>query len=82
MEYGQKIISDPDIMLGKPVIKGTRIPAELILRKLSEGMTIPQLLEAYPHLIEADILAVMSYSAEKNYYLSASCAEEIRRRIV
>jgi len=42
--------SDPNIMLGKPVIKGTRVTVELILRKLSEGMSMEELLEAYPHL--------------------------------
>ena len=64
MDYKERITSDPDIMLGKPVIKGTRITVELILKKLSEGMTIEELLEAYPHLIKEDILATLSYSAD------------------
>jgi len=64
MNYKEKIIVNPDIMLGKPVIKGTRIPVELILRKLSEGMPIEELLEAYPHLTKEDILAALSYSAD------------------
>ncbi len=46
-------------MPGKPVIKGTRITVELILRELSEGMTIEELLEAYPPLTKEDILAVL-----------------------
>lgn len=62
--YKDRIIVDPEIMLGKPIIKGTRITVELILRKLSEGMTIEELLEAYPHLTKEDILAVLSYSAD------------------
>ncbi len=64
MEYTKRIISDPDIMLGKPIIKGTRITVELILRKLSEEMTIDEFLEAYPHLTKEDILAAVSYSAD------------------
>ena len=64
MTYTDRIVSDPKIMLGKPVIKGTRITVELILKKLSEGMTIDELLEAYPHLTKEDILAVLSYSAD------------------
>jgi len=64
MEYTNKIISDPNIMLGKPVIKGTRIPVELVLRKLSEGMSFNDVLTAYPHLTYDDILATLSYSAD------------------
>ena len=51
-------------MLGKPVIKGSRITVELILRKLSEGMSIEEVLEAYPHLTKEDVLATFSYSAD------------------
>lgn len=64
MDYKERIASDPDIMLGKPVIKGTMITVELILRKLSEGMVIEELLEAYPHLTKEDIFAALSYSAD------------------
>ena len=64
MTYTERIVSDPKIMLGKLVIKGTRITVELILKKLSEGLTIEELLEAYPHLTKEDILAVLSYSAD------------------
>jgi uncharacterized protein (DUF433 family) len=51
-------------MLGKPVIRGTRIPVELILRKLSEGATEEDLLDAYPRLSKADIQAVLAYAAD------------------
>ncbi len=64
MDYKEKISADPDIMLGKPVIKGTRITVEHILKKLSEGMTVTELLEAYPHLKIDDIMACLSYSAD------------------
>lgn len=64
MDYKEKITVDPGILLGKPVIKGTRISVELIIRKLSEGITIEELLESYPHLTKEDILAALSYSAD------------------
>ena len=64
MIYRKRITADPKIMLGKPVIKGTRITVELILRKLSEGMNVNEVLEAYPHLKKEDIMAVLSYSAD------------------
>jgi uncharacterized protein (DUF433 family) len=48
-------------MLGKPVIKGTRIPVELILRKLSDGTSEADLLDAYPQLTREDIHAAMRY---------------------
>ena len=51
-------------MLGKPVIRGTRITVELILRKLSEGATEQELLEAYPHLESEDIRAAIAYAAD------------------
>lgn len=63
-QYKDRIAVDPDIMLGKPVIKGTRVTIELILKKLSEGMTVGELLEAYPHLTKEDIFAALSYSAD------------------
>jgi uncharacterized protein (DUF433 family) len=64
MEYIKRIVSDPDIMLGKPIVKGTRITVELILRKMAEEMTFEELLEAYPHITKDDILAAISYSAD------------------
>ena len=50
------IVIDPKVMLGKPVIKNTRITVELVVERLSYGETIEQLLEAYPHLSREDIL--------------------------
>lgn len=60
----ERITCNPDVLLGKPVIKGTRISVELILKKLSEGMSIDDLLAGYPHLQREDVLAAISYSAE------------------
>jgi uncharacterized protein (DUF433 family) len=59
-----RIEVNPKIMLGKPVIRGTRIPVELILRKLGEGASEQDLLDAYPHLKSEDIRAAMLYAAE------------------
>jgi len=64
MTFTDRVEINPEIMLGKPVIKGTRIPVELILRKLSEGATEADLLEAYPRLVRQDIQAAMGYAAE------------------
>jgi uncharacterized protein (DUF433 family) len=51
-------------MLGKPVIRGTRIPVELLLRKLAEGAKIEDLLDAYPKLAADDIRAALEYAAD------------------
>lgn len=59
-----RIEVNPKIMLGKPVIRGTRITVELILRKLSEGATEEDLLEAYPHLKQDDVRAALAYAAD------------------
>lgn len=58
------IVSDPDIMMGKPVIKGTRITVELILEKLGGGETVEQLLEAHPRLTHEGIQAALAFAAE------------------
>ena len=52
------------VMLGKPVIRGTRVPVELILRKLSEGASEADLLDAYPHLTRDDLRAAVAYAAD------------------
>jgi uncharacterized protein (DUF433 family) len=59
-----RIEKKPDVMLGKPVIKGTRVPVELIIRKLGEGASFNDLLDAYPNLVEKDIHAALLYAAE------------------
>jgi uncharacterized protein (DUF433 family) len=56
-----RIEINPDVMLDKPVIRGTRIPVELVLRKLGEGATEDDLLDAYPRLTKEDIRAALSY---------------------
>jgi uncharacterized protein (DUF433 family) len=59
-----RIEIDSHVMMGKPVIKGTRIKVELILRKLAEGATEETLLDAYPRLTSADIRAAIEYAAD------------------
>jgi uncharacterized protein (DUF433 family) len=57
------IETNPEIILGKPVIKGTRIPVELIVRKLGEGSTIEDLLDGYPNLSREAVMAALIYAA-------------------
>ena len=64
MNYSEYIKSNHEVMLGKPVIKGTRLTVELIIQKLSEGATHAQLLDAYPSLSQNDILATLAYASE------------------
>ena len=64
MTLTDRIDINPRVMLGKPVIRGTRIPVELILRKLSEGASEGDLLDAYPNLAREDIQAAMRYAAD------------------
>jgi len=59
-----RIDVNPKKMLGKPVIRGTRIPVELILRKLSQGAGEADLLDAYPRLTAQDIKAAIGYAAD------------------
>jgi uncharacterized protein (DUF433 family) len=60
----QLIQSHPNIMMGKPVIAGTRITVELILEKLAAGETIEQILESHPRLTKAAILAAIEFAAK------------------
>ena len=64
MTFTERIEINPRVMLGKPVIRGTRIPVALILRKLSEGASVTVLLDSYPHLTREDIQAAIGYAAD------------------
>jgi len=64
MTITDRIEINPHIMLGKPVIRGTRIAVELILRKIAEGADEASLLAAYPTLTKADIAAAVTYAAD------------------
>ena len=63
MDWREHISSDPSIMFGKPCIKNTRIPVDLILEKLGNGYSIDDLLAAYPKISEKDIKACMLYAS-------------------
>jgi len=67
----KRIEINPAIMTGKPVIRGTRITVELILRKLTEGASEAELLEDHPHLTTEDIRAAMAYGAASVTYEEA-----------
>jgi uncharacterized protein (DUF433 family) len=60
----QGIVSDPDVMMGKPVVEGTRITVESILDELGAGQTIEQLLESHPRLTREGVLAAVRFGAE------------------
>ena len=62
INWKRYIQSEPAIMLGKPVIKGTRITVELILEKLSEGESFQQILESHPHISDKAIKACLAYA--------------------
>ncbi len=59
----ERIEVNPEVMLGKTVIRGTRVTVELILRKLSEGADEVDLLDAHPRLTKQDIQAALAYAA-------------------
>ena len=64
MTINDRIELNPHVMMGKPVIRGTRIPVELILRKMSEGASESDLLDAYPRLTREDIQAAIRFAAD------------------
>lgn len=64
MNYRKRITVDPKILVGKPVITGTRIPVELILKMLAEGMATKEILAGYPRLTKEDIQAALWYAKE------------------
>ena len=58
-----RIVVNPKVMVGKPVIKGTRISVDAIIRRLAEGMSLKEILEEYPNLEEEDVKAALEYAA-------------------
>jgi uncharacterized protein (DUF433 family) len=64
MKHAGRIVAAPDIMLGKPVVAGTRITVELIVRKLAGGITVDELIDSYPGLSKDDVFAALEYSAD------------------
>jgi len=64
IDWKGHIASEPEVMFGKPVIKNTRIPVDLILEKLAAGDKMEDLLEAYPSLTKEDIVSCLLFAAE------------------
>lgn len=64
IEWANFISSDPEILLGKPVVKGTRLSVDFILGLYAEGWTEDQILENYPNLSKDSLLAIFSYARE------------------
>jgi len=60
----ERIEMNPEIMTGKPVIKGTRIPVDMILRKLGAGLSVEEILDDHPRLRREDILAAQAFAAD------------------
>ncbi|MBI2908719.1 MAG: DUF433 domain-containing protein [Chloroflexi bacterium] len=60
--YQDRIMRDPSVMAGKPVVKGTRIPVEVVLRHLEENPDLQDLLAAFPRLTKEDIKACLAYA--------------------
>jgi len=60
----EKIVADPKIMMGKPVIAGTRITVESVLEKLAAGESIEQILDAHPRLTRDGVLAALDFAAK------------------
>ena len=59
-----RIVVNPKVMAGKPIIKGTRIPVEQVLRLLAQGLSFDEILKDYPHLKKDDIMAALLYAAK------------------
>jgi uncharacterized protein (DUF433 family) len=62
LRYQERIVIDPEILVGKPVVRGTRIPVELVLKRLAQDLNVETLLEAYPRLTIEDIKACLAYA--------------------
>jgi uncharacterized protein (DUF433 family) len=63
MDWQQYIERNPNVLMGKPVIKGTRLSVELIMRKLAGGYSFDTLLQVYPHLSKEQLAAACEYAA-------------------
>ncbi len=64
MNWEDRITSDPKIMVGKPVVRGTRMTVEFILDRFADGWSERDILENYPHLTPEDLKAVFAYAAD------------------
>jgi uncharacterized protein (DUF433 family) len=65
MKWQDRITLDPKVLVGKPVVKGTRLAVEFIVGLLAEGWTHEQILENYPGLTQEGVLACLSYARDR-----------------
>lgn len=65
IDYKKHIVTDPGILLGKPVVKGTRIPVEAVLAHLAENADVEDLLAAFPRLTMDDVKACLDFATER-----------------
>ena len=64
MPWRERIVADPEILAGKPTVRGTRISVELILDRLASGWTTESLIQAHPHLTAEDVRAALAFAAD------------------
>jgi uncharacterized protein (DUF433 family) len=64
MNWRDYIVTDPEILVGKPVVKGTRLSVDLILDRLADGWTVEDLYQSYPRLTPEALQAVFAFAAE------------------
>jgi uncharacterized protein (DUF433 family) len=75
-DFKERVVVDPEIMLGKPVIKGTRIPIYLILDLLAAKRTYSQIIDDYPELTEEDIKSAIEYASSVTQYEEVKIASD------
>jgi uncharacterized protein (DUF433 family) len=63
MNWKDRIEVNPNVLVGKPIIKGTRISVELILDRMADGWTMEDIVSAYPHVKREDVLAALSFAS-------------------
>ncbi len=64
MNWQERIVVDPDVLAGKPLVRGTRISVEYVLDAMADGATEDELLAGHPRLTRADVLACVAYAAD------------------
>lgn len=64
VELGKRIVVDPGVLVGKPIIKGTRLAVEHVVGLLAQGWSMEDLLRSYPHITREDVLACLAYAQE------------------
>lgn len=64
MNWKDHVVVDPKVLVGKPIIRGTRISVELLMDRLADGWSMEQILESYPRVTRDDVLAAISFVTE------------------